>query len=137
MPRRTIRLTADIDERLQSTAKLKGYANPSAFVRAAINHELSGREDTMIGAEERLAASMEQMRSEIFRLGRAQQALFAFVDSLAKVLLTCVPEPGGEAMEAALARARGRHTRLLKTAGQAMVGDSHLAMQDLLNHGEG
>ena len=137
MPRRTIRLADDIDERLQSTAKLKGFANPSAFLRAAIDHELSGREDTMIGAEERLAASMEQMRREIFRLGRAQQALFAFVDSLAKVLLTCVPEPGGEAMEAAVARARGRHTRLLKTAGQAMVGDSQLAMQDLLNHGEG
>ena len=91
----------------------------------------------MIGAEERLAASMEQMRREIFRVGRAQQALFAFVDSLAKILLTCVPEPGGEAMEAAVARARGRHARLLKTAGQAMVGASQLAMQDLQNHGEG
>ena len=137
MPRRTIRLTADIDERVQSAVKQKGYANPSAFLRAAIDHELSGREDTMIGAEERLAASMEQMRREIFRLGRAQQALFAFVDSLAKILLTCVPEPGGEAMEAAVARARGRHARLLKSAGQAMSGDSHLAMQELVNHGEG
>ena len=136
MPRRTIRLTADIDERLQSTAKLKGYANPSAFLRAALDHELSGREDTIIGAEERLAASMEQMRREIFRLGRAHQALFAFVDSLAKILLTCVPEPSGEAMEAAVARARGRHARLLKSAGQAMAGDSQLAMQDLVNHGE-
>jgi len=137
MPRRTIRLTADVDERLRSMAKQKGYANPSAFLRVAIDHELSGREDTMIGAEERLAASMEQMRREIFRLGRAQQALFAFVDSLAKVLLTCVPEPGAEAMEAAVARARGRHTRLLKSAGQAMVSDSQLAMRDLVNHGEG
>jgi hypothetical protein len=72
MPRRTIRLTADIDERVQVTAKQKGYANPSAFLRAAIDHELSGREDTMIGAEERLAASMEQMRREIFRVGRTQ-----------------------------------------------------------------
>ena len=114
MPRRTIRLTAGIDERVQSTAKQQGYANPSAFLRAAIDHELSGREDTMIGSEERLAASMEQMRREIFRVGRTQQALFAFVDSLAKILLTCVPEPGGEAMEAAVARARGRHVRLLK-----------------------
>jgi hypothetical protein len=97
---------------------------------------LSEREDTMIGAEERLAASMEQMRREILRNGRAQQALFAFVDSLAKILLTCVPEPGGEATEAAVARARGRHARMLKAAGQAMVGDSQLAMQDLLNHDE-
>jgi Arc/MetJ-type ribon-helix-helix transcriptional regulator len=136
MPRRTIRLTADTDERIQSTAKLKGYANPSSFLRAAIDHELSGREDAMIGTEERLAASMEQMRREIFRLRRAQQALFAFVDSLAKVLLTCLPEPGGEAMEAAVARARGRHARLLKSAGQAMIGDSHLAMQGLVNYGE-
>jgi Arc/MetJ-type ribon-helix-helix transcriptional regulator len=136
MPRRTIRLTGDIDERVQSTAKQKGYANPSAFLRAAIDHELSGREDTMIGSEERLAASMEQMRREIFRLGRAQQALFAFVDSLAKIILTCVPEPAGEAMEAAVARARGRHARLLKSAGKAMVGESQLAMQDLVKHGE-
>src|SRR5271156_6059855 len=115
MPRRTIRLNADIDQRVQSTVKLKGYANPSAFLRAAIDHELSGREDKMIGAEERLAASMEQMRREIFRNGRAQQALFAFVDSLAKVVLPCVPEPGGEAIEAAVARAHSRHARLLKS----------------------
>src|ERR1700686_13026 len=137
MPRRTIRLTPDTDKRLQSTAKLRGYANPSAFLRAAIDHELSGREEVIIGAEERLAASMEQIRREVFRLGRAQQALFAFVDSLAKVLLTCVPEPGGEAMEAAVARARGRHARLLRSAGQAMVGDSELALQDLVNNREG
>ena len=137
MPRRTIRLTADADEQLKSTAKTRGYANASAFLRAAIDHELRGREDAMIGAEERLATSMEQMRREIFRLGRAQQALFAFVDSLAKILLTCVPEPGGEAMEAAVARARGRHARLLKSAGHAMVGDSELALQDLVNNREG
>jgi hypothetical protein len=136
MPRRTIRLSADANERLQSTAKLRGHANPSAFLRAAIDHELTGREDTMIGAEERLATSVEHMSRAIFRLGRAQQALFAFVDSLAKILLTCIPEPGGEAMEAAVARARGRHARLLKSAGQAMVGDSRLAMQELVNRGE-
>jgi predicted DNA-binding protein len=137
MPRRTFRLSADTEERVQSTAKLRGYANPSAFLRTAIDHELGGREDMIIGAEERLAASMEQIRREVFRLGRAQQALFAFVDSLAKVLLTCVPEPGGEAMAAAVARARGRHAQLLKTAGQAMVGDSQLAMQGLVIRGEG
>ena len=136
MPRRTIRLTADVDERLQSMAKQKGYASPSAFLRVAIDHELSGREDTIIGSEERLTAGMEQMRRDIFRLGRAQQAFFAFVDSLAKILLTCVPEPTGEAMEAAVARARGRHARLLKSAGQAMAGDSRLAMQDLVKFGE-
>ena len=137
MPRRTIRLTTDTDERIQSVAKLRGYSSPSAFLRAAIQKELDGREDSIIGAEARIAASLEQVRGEVFRLGRAQQALFAFVDSLAKVVLTCLPEPGGEALEAAVARARGRHARLLKSAGQAMVGDSELAMQDLVNRAEG
>jgi Arc/MetJ-type ribon-helix-helix transcriptional regulator len=85
MPRRTIRLTADTDEQIRSVAKLRGYSNPSAFLRAAIKKELDEREDGVAGAEERLAASIEQVRQEIFRLGRAQQALFAFVDSLAKV----------------------------------------------------
>ena len=47
----------------------------------------------MLGAEERLATSADQISREISRLGRAHQALFALVDSLAKILLTCVPEP--------------------------------------------
>jgi hypothetical protein len=136
MPRRTIRLSADADERLQSAAKLRGYANLSVFLRAAIDHELSEREEATIGAEQRLATSVEQISREMFRLVRTQQALFAFVDSLAKILLTCIPEPGGDAVEAAVATAQRRHARLLKSAGQAMVGDSQLAMQELVNRGE-
>jgi Arc/MetJ-type ribon-helix-helix transcriptional regulator len=136
MPRRTIRLSADADERLQSAAKLRGYANLSVFLRAAIDHELSEREEATIGAEQRLATSVEQISREMFRLGRTQQALFAFVDSLAKILLTCIPEPGGDAVESAIATAQRRHARLLKSAGQAMVGDSQLAMQELVNRGE-
>jgi Arc/MetJ-type ribon-helix-helix transcriptional regulator len=86
MPRRTIRLTTDTDERIQSAAKLRGYSSPSAFLRAAIKKELGEREDGMVGTEERIAASVEQVRREVFRFGRAQQALFAFLDSLAKVI---------------------------------------------------
>ena len=106
MPRRTIRLTTDTDERSQSAAKLRGYSSPSVFLRAAIQKELDGREDSIIGAEARIAACLEQVRGEVFRFGCAQQALFAFMDSLPKVALTCLPEPGGDTMEAAVARAR-------------------------------
>jgi hypothetical protein len=70
------------------------------------------------------------------RLERAQQALFALVDSLAKAFLTCVPEPRGAAMEPALAEARNRHARLLNTAGQAMLSDSLVAMEELISRGE-
>ena len=58
------------------------------------------------------------------------------MDSLAKNLLTCIPEPDAEAMEAAVTRAKGRHVRLLKSAGQAIVGESKSALQELVNRGE-
>jgi hypothetical protein len=136
MAQRAIRFSETTDQGIQEAARKRGFSSPTAFIRHSVEQELSVRGAELVGAEQRLAASIEQVRREVFRLGRSQQALFAFVDSLAKVVLTCLPEPGGEAMEAAVARARGRHARLLKNAGQAMVGDSKLAMQDLVAHGE-
>ena len=136
MAQRAIRFSETTDKEIQEAARKRGFSSPTAFIRHSVAQELSGRSEELVGAEERLVASIERVRQEVFRLGRAQQALFAFLDSLAKVVLTCVPEPGGDAMDAAVARARGRHARLLKAAGQAMVGDSQLAMQDLVKHGE-
>ena len=101
-----------------------------------MNQELGGRGDHLDGIEDRLAATIEQMRREVFRLSRAQQALFAYVDSLAKVILTCMPEPPHEAKPQAIARAKERHSRLLKSAGASMVGDSQAALQDLVRPGE-
>ena len=92
----------------------------------------SGRQDGLTGAEERLAASIEQVRRDQFRAMRAQQALFAYLDTLTKTILTCVPEPPADAKAQAVARARERYDRLLKTTGRAMVGDSRVAMQDLV-----
>jgi hypothetical protein len=129
MAQRAIRFSEATDKGIQEAVRKRGFSSPTAFIRHAVEQELSGRNEERIGAEERLAASIEQLRREVFRLGRAQQALFSFVDSLAKVVLTCLPEPGGEAMGAAVARARGRHARLLKSAGQAMVGDSQQGEQ--------
>jgi hypothetical protein len=99
------------------------------------NWNCPGHKEELVSAEERLAAGIEQVKQAVLALGRAQ-ALFALVDSLGKILLTCIPEPDGHALEVAVARAQGRHTRLLKSAGQAMGGDSRLAMQDLVKHGE-
>jgi hypothetical protein len=55
------------------------------------------------------------------------------LNSVPNVVLTCVPKPSVEAMQATIARARGRQVRLLKSTGQALVGDSQLAMQDLVS----
>jgi hypothetical protein len=68
------------------------------------------------------------------RLG--QQALFAFVDSLVKTLLTCLAEPPTNAYEQAIARGKFRYDRFLKSVGAAMAGDSQAAMAELLKRGE-
>lgn len=86
----------------------------------------------MTGAEERIAATVDQVRRHQFRLMRMNQALFAFVDTLTKTFLTCVPEPPADAKLQAVARAKERYAQLLKSAGRAMVGDSKMAMQDLM-----
>jgi Arc/MetJ-type ribon-helix-helix transcriptional regulator len=136
MPRRTIRLTAAIDERIDTAAKLRGYSSPSAFLRASIKKELSERAEGVGFSGEQIVGSLNDIRQEIRRLQRAQQALFALVDSLAKAFVTCVPEPRGAAMEIALAEARNRHARLLTNAVQAMRSDSGIAMEELISRGE-
>lgn len=136
MPRRTIRLTEAIDERIESAAKLHGYSTPSAFIRAAIKKALNERTEGHPLSAEQALGHIRQVQKDVHRMERAQQALFALVDSLAKVILTCVPEPRGPTMETALAEARNRHTRLLTNAGHAMLSDSIIAMEDLMSRGE-
>ena len=137
MEPRTIRFSEQAIKEIESAARERGFDSPSGFIRYAVGQELSGRQDGLTGAEERLAASIEQVRRDMFRLMRAQQALFAYVDTLAKTFLTCVPEPPADAKPQAVARAKERYERLLKSAGRAMVGDAKLAMQDLVINGEG
>jgi len=47
--------------------------------------------------EQRLAGTLDRIQSDLSRMQRAQQALFAFVDTLAKALL----RPNGQAASAA------------------------------------
>jgi hypothetical protein len=53
----------------------------------------------MEAAEERIAASLDRLGGEIRSVKLAPQALFAFVDSLVKTLLTCVAEPPSDARD--------------------------------------
>src|SRR3984957_14664354 len=129
-----VRLTREEQRQVEEAAKTKGYANPSAFIRAAIRNELDGRAE-LTGTDERIGAGFDRVSHDVFRVGRGQQALFALVDAFAKAVLTCVPEPPPEARPQAIARAEERYDRLVKAAGQAMSGDSRAAMQDLIDHG--
>jgi hypothetical protein len=134
MPQRSIRFSEKVMKQTEAIARERGFASVTAFIRYAVVQEMSVRQVALVGAEERLAGDLEQVRREVFRLGRAQQALFAYIDTLAKTLLTCLPEPPAEAKAQAVARARERHERLMKTVGRGMLGESSAAMQDLVNH---
>ena len=114
--------------------KTRGYANPSAFIRAAIRNELDGRAE-LTGTDERIGAGFDRVSRDIFRVGRGQQALYALIDAFAKATLACMPEPQPEVRPQAIARAKERYGRLVKAAGQAMSGDARAAMQDLVDHG--
>jgi hypothetical protein len=136
MAQRAILFSETTDKGIREATEKRGFSSPTAFIRHAVEQELSGHMEQLVTAEERLVGSIEQVKGEVLGLGRSQQALFALVDSLAKILLTCIPEPDIHALEAAVARAQGRHARLLKSAGQAMGADSRMAMQELVKHGE-
>ena len=133
---RATRLEPELNKRVERATKEGGFANPSAFIRAAIQRELAGRESGVDAAEERIAASLDRLAREIRRINLGQQALFAFVDSLVKTLLTCVAEPPRDAYDQAVARGRVRYDRFLKSVGAGMAGDSQAAMTELLKRGE-
>ena len=129
-----IRLTREEQHQVEEAGKTRGYANSSAFIRAAIRNELDGRAE-LTGTDERIGAGFDRVSRDIFRVGRGQQALYALIDAFAKATLACMPEPQPEARPQAIARAKERYGRLVKAAGQAMSGDARAAMQDLVDHG--
>ena len=133
---RATRLEPELNKRVERATREGGFLNPSAFIRAAIERELAGRESGVDAAEDRLAASLDRLSREIRGVRLGQQALFAFVDSLVKTLLTCVAEPPRDAYDQAVARGKLRYDRFLKSVGAGMAGDSQAAMEELLKRRE-
>jgi len=81
-----VRLTREEQHQVEDAARAKGYANSSAFLRAAIRNELDGRAD-LTGNDERIGAGFDRVSRDIFRVGRGQQALYALIDAFAKATL--------------------------------------------------
>ena len=77
MAQRAIRFSETTDERIQEATKNRRFSSPTAFIRHAVEQELSGKKETLATAEERLVASIEWAKGEVLRLGRSQQALLA------------------------------------------------------------
>lgn len=131
MTPRTVRCGKDLEDRIVRTAKERGFTSASAFIRSAIENEIRRRGGSGQQAEDRAAASLERVSSDLRRLSTGQQALFAFVDALAKTVLTCLPEPPGDAYQQAIARARVRYDRFLKSVGAGLSGEAGKAFSEL------
>jgi len=135
--RKTVRLPDHLARRVDQAVKDRGHRSLSAFIRTAIENEISERQDEVAAAETRIAASFDRVSREIRHIRSSQQALFAFVDALAKTILTCIPEPAGEAYDQAVARARFRYDRFVKSVGKGMVGEVGLTLARLIGDEDG
>jgi len=122
MPQRTIRFSETTLEQIQLAAKQKGFRSTAAMIRHAVDQELTSGD----GVEQRIAATLDRIQGDLSRLQRAQQTLFAFVDTLAKALLTGLPE------QSSTSAARGKecYERFLKSAAATMLNGSHPLLRD-------
>jgi hypothetical protein len=117
--------------RIETASRDSGFSSTSAFMRAAIERELAGRQNGRDDSAERIVASLDRVARELRGIRLGQQAMFAFLDAMAKTILTCVPEPPPDVRDQAVARAKARYDRFLKSVGMAMKGDSQAALKEL------
>jgi Arc/MetJ-type ribon-helix-helix transcriptional regulator len=133
---RGMRLDDAMYKAIVQASKTRQFASPSAFMRAAIQKELRGAESTLNESEQRISASLERNSKEIQRVSTAQQALFAYVDVLAKVILSSLPETDEEGRKSAIARGKLRYSRFLKSVGANMAGDAGETLSELVNRAQ-
>ena len=130
---RGMRLSDATYKAVVQAAKVRSYDSPSAFMRAAVEKELRGADATLDESEQRITASLERYSKQVRRVSTGQQALFAYVDALAKVILSTLPDTDEDTRKAAVARGKLRYSRFLKSVGASMVGDAQAALSELLN----
>jgi len=119
----TVRISEAAFQRISETAKRTGYPSASALIRDALERHTS---DTNQSAEERIAATLDQIRRDLRSLGKTLNALFAFVDTLAKVVMRTLPEQNSVSAE----RARRLYELFLKQASAAMENEEPAALRN-------
>src|SRR5580698_7491410 len=130
---RGMRLSEATYKAVVQAAKARDYASPSAFMRAAVEKELRGADATLGDSEQRIGASLEKYSKQIRRVSTGQQALFAYMDALAKVILSTLPDTDEDTRQAAATRGKIRYSRFLKSVGANMAGDAQVALSELVN----
>ena len=124
-----LRLPQELVERLKAVARERD-ASLASVVRMALENELRHGEPAIAKTERIVSASIDRLTRDLRTLQTAQQAVFALTDSLARLFLTCVPEPAPEVLDHAKRRARLRYDRFLKSVAQNMTADSQVSLAE-------
>ena len=128
-----LRLPGELVQRIKVAADERGIT-VATLVRNALEAELRHGETAMEKTERMMGASFDRLSRDVRALHTNQQAVFALTDSLARLFLTCVPEPPPEVLDQAKRKARLRYSRFLKSVAQNMTGDSRASISELTDH---
>ena len=120
---------------VKRTAQVRGFRSVSGYIQAVLTRDLRDSPPDQSDREAFVAASIDRLSKEIRNLHTTQQALFAAVDSLSRLFLTCIPEPPPEALDQAKRKARLRYERYLVSVAQNMTSDSRATLTELVDRG--
>ena len=120
---------------VKRTAQVRGFRSVSGYIQAVLTRDLRDSPPEQSDREAFVAASIDRLSKEIRNLHTTQQALFAAVDSLTRLFLTCIPEPPPEALDQAKRKARLRYERYLVSVAQNMTSDSRATLTELVDRG--
>src|SRR5689334_3859317 len=130
-----LKLSAEQAAMVKRVAQASGFRSPSAYIRAVLTRNLSESKSDRSEQEVFVAASIDRLSKEIRGLHTGQQALFATIDSLTRLFLTCVPEPPAEVLDQAKRRAKLRYDRFLVSVAQNMTTDTRATLGELVDRG--
>ena len=120
---------------VKRTAQVRGFRSVSGYIQAVLTRDLRDSPPDQSDREAFVAASLDRLSKEIRNLHTTHQALFAAVDSLTRLFLTCIPEPPPEALDQAKRKARLRYERYLVSVAQNMTSDSRATLTELVDRG--
>jgi hypothetical protein len=103
------------------------------FVRASLARWVTQAQiiEEVHSLENRQAATLSAVRTEISRLQRTEYVVFAMLENLVKTLLTYMPPPAAENKASVIAQGRASYERYLKALGMSLHNGSQASMERL------
>jgi hypothetical protein len=128
-----LRLSEDQLTAMKRTAQARGFRSATAYVNETLAKDLRDSRSEQPDRQAFVAASIDRLSKEIRTLHTAHQALFALVDSLTRLFLTCIPEPPTGALDEAKRRAKLRYSRFMVSVAQNMSSDTRATLSELID----